>query len=173
MALTEFLQVKDNAKTLAPLGSLANITASLTVNGIDTSSFPAVTTGYIVTIWNDVTYPEPSDDPNMEKATVTATTIGANGSFTLLRTNPKVHVGTPRIALLVLSQHITEIQDAIHEIQDAVAQPSLYLQDANGVQWTISGITTDGALITSQVSSGTTGLYGTAQYNTDNSYVYA
>ena len=135
ITMTAFLQVSDNAKTFAAANSLNNITPTLTISGVNTTSFPAVTTGYIVTIWNETLYPDPSDDPNMEKARVTAAEIGANGSFTLNRTSPKVHPGNPRIALLVLAQHLSELQTAVNELQGIdVDVPLAYLiKTASGV----------------------------------------
>jgi parallel beta-helix repeat protein len=116
--MSTFLQVKDNVKTLAPTGSLNNITTPLTINGINTSAFPATfTVGYALTVWDDVTYPDPGDDPNMEKVLVTACTPATNGSITITRGTPHAHAGTPRIALLLISQHISDLDTAVNTIE--------------------------------------------------------
>jgi hypothetical protein len=145
---TPFLQVSDNSKTLAPASSLANTSNPLTITGINTTKFPAVTTGFMVTIWDDVLYPDPGDDPNMEKAKVTAATINANGVITLTRTSPHAHLGTPRIALLVLAQHISELQAAVNDLQ-AVDIPLAYLiKTASGVVLKVT-VDEDQSLVTS------------------------
>lgn len=145
--ITPFLQVSDNSKTLAAANSLNNTNATVILSGINTTSFPAVTSGYMVTIWNETAYPDPSDDPNMEKAHVTAATIGANGSFTITRTNAKAHPGNPRIALLVLAQHISELQDAVSNLQATDVPRGFYLKDTNGVVYKVT-VDTDQSLTT-------------------------
>lgn len=116
--MTTFLQVSDNSKTRALDGSLNNTTTPITLNGIDTTKFIPVTSGYAITIWDDTTYPDPSDDPNMEKALVTAATIAASGSFTISRPFAKSHTGTPKMALLVVAQHISDLQTAINNNEE-------------------------------------------------------
>lgn len=120
--MTTFLQVKDNAQTIAPADSLNNTDASITLNSLDTTTFPVVTTGYAVTIWDDVNYQDPGDDPNMEKALVTAADIGVNGSITLLRGQAKAHIDSPRIALLALAQHITDLNNAVLAAEAELAE---------------------------------------------------
>lgn len=115
--MTSFLQVSDNSDTRALVDSLNNTTSPITLSGIDTTKFIEVTTGYAVTIWDDETFPNPDDDPNMEKALVTAATIDSSGSFTLTRPFAKTHSGTPRIALLVLAQHIKDHSTAINALE--------------------------------------------------------
>lgn len=119
--MTTFLQVKDNAKGRVSIGALNNTTNPITLSSFDTTKFLAVTTGYAVTIWDDTTYADPGDDPNMEKALVTAATIGVSGSLTLSRPNAVAHVGTPRIALLVVAQHISDITTAVTTTETNIA----------------------------------------------------
>lgn len=119
--MTNFLQVKDNVKTLAAPDSLDNVTPSLTISGLDTTIFPPVSTGYFVTIWDDLLYPDPGDDPNMEKALVSAVVINGAGSITLLRPSPKRHVGRPKLALLVLAQHISDLDTAVNTAESNIA----------------------------------------------------
>lgn len=111
--MTTFLQVKDNAYSRVPADSLNNSTTNITVNSFDTTTFPEVTSGFAVTIWDDISYTNPDDDPNMEKALVTAAVIDALGSLTMYRGLPKVHTGTPKIALLNLAQHVSDLNAAV------------------------------------------------------------
>jgi len=115
--MTNFLQVSDNSSTRAVSDSLNNTTSPITLSGIDTTKFDAVVNGYAVTIWDDVTYPDPSDDPNMEKALVTAASISASGSFTMTRPYAVTHSGTPKIALLVVAQHVKDLQTAVNTLE--------------------------------------------------------
>lgn len=119
--MTTFLQVSDNSETLALDESLNNVTNPITLSGIDTTKFDPVLTGYVVTIWDDVNYEDPSDDPNMEKALVTAATIDVAGSFTLTRPFAKAHAGAPRMALLVVAQHIRDLANAVNAAEANIA----------------------------------------------------
>jgi len=114
--MSNFLQIKDNASARTNLDTLNNITSPITLIGIDTTKLPAFTYGYILTIWDDVTYPNPGTDPNMEKVMVTAAVIGsaATGTLTLSRPLPNIHAGTPLMALLMMSQHINDITTTIN-----------------------------------------------------------
>lgn len=116
--MTSFAQVSDNSYTRASSNTLNNTTSPITLDGVDTSRFNAITTGYIVTIWNDTAYPDnPASDPNMEKAVITAATINANGSITLSRPYAKAHLGTPIIAALVVAQHISDLDTAVTTLE--------------------------------------------------------
>lgn len=125
---TAFLQVTDNARTLAPASSLNNTTTPLTISGLDTRKFDPVVNGYLVTIWDDVTYQLPDDDPNMEKAMVTAATIAPSGSLTITRSSPKAHTGSPRVALLAIARHISDLENAVNAVETTVAG---VIQDKN------------------------------------------
>jgi hypothetical protein len=120
--MTTFLQVKDNAYARSPNNALNNTTANLTLNSLDTTKLPVVTTGFALTIWDDVTYPNPGDDPNMEKCLVSDADIAATGSLTLFRGNPKAHTGTPKMALLMLAQHVSDLNQAVNTLETSVAQ---------------------------------------------------
>lgn len=121
--MTNFLQVQDNASVRIPANALNNTTVNITLSGLDTTKLPAFSYGYILTIWDDATYPDPGSDPNMEKAMVTGAVIAtaATGTLTLNRPFAKVHTSTPRAALLVLSQHLNEITAAINANEVAIA----------------------------------------------------
>jgi hypothetical protein len=113
--MTNFAQVSDNSFARAVSNSLNNTTSPIVLSGIDTRRFNMITTGYIVTIYDDGTYDQdPSADPQMEKAVVTAATIGLSGSLTISRPNAKTHAGTPVIAALVVSQHLTDLDAAVN-----------------------------------------------------------
>lgn len=135
--MTSFLQVADNAKTRCASGALNNITSPITLNNIDTTKMPAVTTGYIVTIWDDLTYPDPGDDPNMEQATVTGRVSGLTGSLTLTRSDAKSHTHSPRIALLSISRHISDLNAAVSDIQTTVTV-NKDLVGINSIQWNMT-----------------------------------
>lgn len=121
MAQTQFKQVANNAATTAPAGLLSNVTNPLTVGGIDVSDFPAVETGYYVTIWDKDTYPNPAADPSMEIALVTAR--GAN-SLTITRgqldTVAASHASAVAIELLIVDQAIKDIHTAVNSAETAL-----------------------------------------------------
>jgi hypothetical protein len=119
--MTNFLQVKDNAYSRVPNNALNNTSNSITITGIDTRRFMAVTTGYYLTIWDDATYPDPTDDPNMELALVIDAVIGLSGSLSLVRTTAYAHAGTPMIALLVISRHLTDLNTAVNTAETSLA----------------------------------------------------
>ena len=153
MATPQLSQVIDNARTFGLVNSLNNTTADITLNGINTTSFKAVTTGYIVTIWDEIAYADPSDDPNMEKAQVTAAVIGITGSLTLHRPTPKAHTGTPRIALLVTAQIVVELQNAVLALVNLVNKRQIMSPDGTVYAITIDN---DGSLVTA-IDSAMTG----------------
>jgi len=73
-----FLAKKDNAKSLITDNPLTSGATTANVTGGTGSKFPATADGnWIATIWNAATYPDPSDDPNMEKVLVTARSTDA------------------------------------------------------------------------------------------------
>lgn len=116
--MTNFLQIIDNAHTISTDGALNNITTPLTINSINTTRFESVTNGYIVTIWDSTTYPDdPKADPQMEQATVTAAVIGASGSLTISRANPKLHTGAPTIAHLNAAANLKAIHTAVNQVE--------------------------------------------------------
>lgn len=104
-----------------PSGALNNVSTNLTISGFDTTKFVAITTGYIVTIYDDVTYTDPADDPNVEQAFVSAASISGSGSLTLVRSNPMAHTGTPRIALFALARHISDLDTAVNNAETSLA----------------------------------------------------
>lgn len=126
--MTAFLQVKDNAFARSPADALNNTDANIVISSLDTTKLPEVTTGFAVTIWDDVNYPDPGDDPDMEKCLVSAANIDANGSLTLIRGNAHAHSGTPKIALLMLAQHINDITAAVNIVETQKADKT-YVDD--------------------------------------------
>lgn len=66
MQVTAFKQVKNNAG--GHLASLISIGGtSLVLQSGEGAKFPAPGNPFYVTVWNDTTYPDPSDDPNMAR----------------------------------------------------------------------------------------------------------
>ncbi len=122
--MTSFLQVTNNAKTRAVSGTLNNTTSPITLSNIDTTMFDEVTTGYAVTIWDDTLYADPGDDPNMERALVTDAVIDTEdeGSLTLSRPFAVAHTGTPRVALLLVSQNISDLNTAVNTLETTITQ---------------------------------------------------
>lgn len=132
------MQVKDNVKTRIPDGALDNTTSPITVTSINTSLFPAVTTGYVLTIYDDTTYADPGDDPAMEKVLVTAVTIGVNGSVTLTRPFAVAHTGTPRAALFAVAQHISDITGAVTTLESQIVTKQATLVSGTTIK-TVNG----------------------------------
>lgn len=134
MSVTAFKQVADNAKTRALVNVLDNTTSPLTFHIVGTlpATFPAVANGYYLTIWNDLLYPDPGDDPNMEKVLVTAIT---GTTITIVRgqlgTTAVIHPGTPRVALLNVSSLTQAMQASINNLENGTNIP--YGTSANTV----------------------------------------
>ena len=71
-----FLQKKNNVKSHVEDNPLSAGATTLNVHAGDGAKFPAVG-DFILTIWDKVTYPDPSDDSNMEIVRATARTTDA------------------------------------------------------------------------------------------------
>lgn len=117
---TTFHPLANNAKTNAITNTLNNVTDPLTFNvtpGTGTD-FPV---GSFVTAWDDIEYPDPGDDENMEIMEVTARTAN---SLTCTRaacdTTAQAHAGAPAVAIHTLAQHFTAIHTAVNTAQDDI-----------------------------------------------------
>lgn len=101
-------------------GELNNVTAALTVNMRDagtTDRFTDATFPFLVTIHDGDLPPEsPHLDENMEIAIVES--FPDTDQMELNRPNPKPHTGEPHIQLMVLMEHVKELQDAINELEE-------------------------------------------------------
>ena len=104
-----FLLKKNNVKTILS----SNITASETTLQVsDASKFPTLG-NFLITIWDKISYPDPSDDPNMEIVKVT-TALG--NTFFIIRaqeeTTPQIHQYGNAAEMLITAGHFTEIESA-------------------------------------------------------------
>lgn len=111
-----FLAKKDNAKSLITDNPLSDVATTVNVTGGTGAKFPATSDGdFVATIWDAATYPDPSDDPNMEKVLVTARSTDA---LTIERgyeeTSGVEHAQGSKIQLLALSKHFTDIETAVN-----------------------------------------------------------
>ena len=126
-----FLKKKNNA--FSTLASAVGI-SDLTINVNSASLFP--TDGdFLVTIWDSTTYPDPTNDANMEILKVTA----VSGSvFTVSRaqesTSAVTHSSNNAVQMLITVGHFDEIEDAIGV---AVAGPT----GPTGADSTVAGPT--------------------------------
>lgn len=108
-----FKEHKDNAIVqIATSGDLNNTTTPLTLSvasGTGTK-LATIVNGQWITVWDKVTYPDPGDDPNMERALITAR---STDSITLARPNAVAHAGTPYLGELFRSQHLVDVEAGI------------------------------------------------------------
>lgn len=112
-----YLKLADNAETTLN-GNITDVADSIVVTSVSTlpSTFP-----YLLTIWDEAIYPDPSDDPSMEQVlvggatanTLTSVTRGYGG------TSGVAHVDTNRIALLITREVFTDATYGVEPIMDA------------------------------------------------------
>lgn len=135
--MTSFKQVKNNARTHISPNEINNTTSPITIGVVNGEGerFPTVTTGYWVTIYDDVTYTDPYDDPQMEIALVTGKT---GDTFTMTRsqlnTTAKSHSGSPAMKLLIVDQQINDIQTAINTLETATPPSSVSVTTKGDLQ---------------------------------------
>jgi len=107
-----FLLKENNAKTI--INQIGGINASdLTVVVADASQFPN-TGDFLVTIWNNTAYPNPSDDTNTEIIKVT----GVSGNTLTIERGQEDTVGVAHAngqatQMLITAGHFEEIENAI------------------------------------------------------------
>ena len=110
MSVYTFLQKKNNAQSTLN-GSILSVSSTVTVTSA--ASFPS-SPAFICTIWNNLTYPDPSNDPGMEIVAIT----GISGNvFNITRaqegTIAAAHASGSAIQLLFtvgqLVEHETQI----------------------------------------------------------------
>lgn len=121
MSVTAFKDHSDNASAaIAASGELNNTTSPITLNLATGKGalFATIANGEYVTIWDKTTYADPIDDPQMEKATLTART---GDSITLTRPNAVTHAGTPYVAELIRKVHLTDIEGAVNTAETGLA----------------------------------------------------
>ena len=119
---TSFKQVANNAKSTAVSGDLNNTTDPVTfsVQSGDGAKFPTPGNGFWVTVWDESTYTDPGDDPNMEIMLVTSrSTDSMTASRGQLGTSAVAHAGSPTVALLLVDQQIEDLQTAVNTLENA------------------------------------------------------
>lgn len=112
-----FLVKKNNAKTTLSSDFTALET---TLQVSDASKFP--TSGdFLITIWDKVNYPDPSDDPNMEIVKVTTV---LNNIFLVTRAQEETtaigHNSSNAAEMLITAGHFTEIENAFSNYLELV-----------------------------------------------------
>lgn len=112
-----FLAKKNNAKTTLSSSFTASET---TLQVSDASKFP--TSGdFLITIWDKISYPDPSDDSNMEIVKVTTV---LSDTFLVTRaqeeTTVAAHSSGNAVEMLITAGHFTEIENAFSNYLELV-----------------------------------------------------
>lgn len=108
-----FLSKKNNARTVInQTGGINASTTSMTV--ADASQLPS-SSDFVVTIWDNTTHPDPSDDSNSEIVKVT----GISGNILTIErgqedTIGKAHANGQAVQNLITAGTFEEIEDAIN-----------------------------------------------------------
>lgn len=128
---TLFYQTKNNAKTTITNNPLTAGGLSITLASSTGSKFPTTGNTWLGTIWDAVTYSDPSDDPNMEivlidsRSTDTLTVNASGRGFA--GTTGVSHATGSAFRLLFLKEHADQWSTAINALETA---------RANDVAWT-------------------------------------
>jgi len=113
MQVTAFKQVKNNAG--GHLASLISIGGtSLVLQSGEGAKFPAPGNPFYVTVWNDTTYPDPSDDPNMEVFVCSSRT----GDTLTVNTATIAHSSGSAAAILVNENNLADLNTAVNELEN-------------------------------------------------------
>ena len=110
----KFLLKKNNAQSTISGNVLGGDTSILVTSLV---SFPEVGLGsFLCTIWNSTTYPDPSNDPNMEIVKVTS--ISSGNTFTVIRgqenTLARTHAIGSAIQMLLTVGQLSEYENQIN-----------------------------------------------------------
>lgn len=108
-----FKQVNNNARSTT--SGLNNTTDPVTfsVTAGHGARFPQPGNGFWITAWDNATYTDPGDDPNMEIVLVTArSTDSLTASRAQMGTVAVAHSGTIAVRLLIMDQTIEDIYQA-------------------------------------------------------------
>lgn len=104
-----YLQKSNNAKSLVTDNPLTAGATTVNVTTSDGALFPS-TGDFMLTIWDEATYPDPGDDPNMEIVRATARSTDA---ITITRaqegTSGVSHAQGSRIAMLITAETLVEL----------------------------------------------------------------
>lgn len=106
----QFLSKKNNASSTLS-GAITGPSTTVLVTSL--APFPA-TTPFNCTIWNSTTYPDPSNDPNMEIVTVTS--ISSGNTFSITRAQENTLAAAHAVGATI--QHLWSVGQAQeHETQ--------------------------------------------------------
>lgn len=118
---TTWLQKKNNAKSTITNNPLSAGGLSITLASSTGSLFPTTGATWLATIWDAVTYPDPSDDPNMEvvlidsRSTDTLTVNSSGRGYA--GTTGVEHATGSAIRLLIMKEHTDQYETAINTIE--------------------------------------------------------
>lgn len=118
---TSFYQVKNNAKTTITNNPLTAGGLSITLASSTGSKFPTTGNTWLGTIWDAVTYSDPSDDPNMEivlidsRSTDTLTVNASGRGFA--GTTGVSHATGSAFRLLFTKEHADQWSTAINTLE--------------------------------------------------------
>lgn len=136
-----FLQKKNNAKSLTTDNPLSAGATTVNITGGTGSLFPS-TGDFMLTIWDEITYPDPGDDPGMEIVRATARTSDA---ITITRaqegTTGVSHASGSRIAILITAGTVNELLptssvDALADVDTTSVVPARdQVLKWNGTNW--------------------------------------
>jgi len=118
---TTFYQKKNNAKSTITNNPLASGGLSITLASSTGSRFPTTGNTWLATIWDAVTYPDPSDDPNMEVVLIDSRstdtlTVNASGRG-YAGTTGVSHATGSAIRLLIMKEHTDQYETAITALE--------------------------------------------------------
>ena len=148
-----FLAKKNNAKTTLSSSFTASET---TLQVSDASKFP--TSGdFLITIWDKISYPDPSDDPNMEIVKVTTV---LSDTFLVTRAQEETtavrHSSGNVVEMLITAGHFTEVEGTLQEHRTAIDLNTTHAADnfqahsdylVNNANDTTSGVITSAGII--------------------------
>ncbi len=111
---TAFKQTADNAISTTLTNLSTTGVTSITLHSGDGAKFPQPGNGFIVTLWNGLSFPSnPALDPNMEKVLVSA----RSGDVFTISATTKIHTGQVTVALLDVAQNTTDLQTAVNNLE--------------------------------------------------------
>ena len=115
---TAFKQVADNAISSTATNLSSTGVTSITLSSGDGAKFPQPGNGFWLTLWDNNLYPNnPGADPNMEKVTCSARV----GDILTISATTKAHASPCAVALLDVSQNITDLQTAVNTAETNIA----------------------------------------------------
>jgi hypothetical protein len=118
---TTFTQKKNNAKSTITNNPLTAGGLTITLASSTGAKFPTTGATWLATIWDAVTYADPSDDPNMEIVLIDSRstdtlTVNASGRG-YAGTTAVSHATGSAIRMLITASHFTEHETAINTLE--------------------------------------------------------